>query len=132
MVTVEWIKELSDKVGYIDKKFPQQPEEIDEGNREYKWILNSRLHLPAKLATQLKYRLCEGNGKALYIVGILDDGTPIGAPIDQLAHTLALLFEASHIIKETKVDKLRFYSGMDGYIATVRFSNKTLEGFEFF
>ena len=108
------------------KKFPPQPGELDDGNREYKWYLNNN-HRPAKIATQLRYRLYEGDGKALYIVGILDDGTPKGVPFEQLVHSLRILLDASKSIGGTKLSAMRFYGGNKGLVATVRFSNNVLD-----
>ena len=60
------------------------PAEDDEGNIEYKRHLcsdelksqddnfNTRFH---QLTTQLKFRLSEGNGTAIYFIGINDDGS---------------------------------------------------------
>ena len=53
--------------------------EIDDGNIEYKYKLinldKARLN---KRMTQMQYRIIEGNGEALYFIGIMDDGTPLG------------------------------------------------------
>ena len=46
--------------------------ENDEGNCEYKLIINKRKNI--NLTTQFFFRLREGNGKCLYIIGIDDNG----------------------------------------------------------
>ena len=55
------------------------PKEIEEGNIEYKRELinvdDDRLN---HLASQMKWRLKEGNGKAKYYLGINDDGSFYG------------------------------------------------------
>ena len=60
------------------------PPENDEGNIEYKRHLCSQeLRTPddnynirfQQLVTQLKYRLNEGNGTAVYYIGVEDDGS---------------------------------------------------------
>ena len=49
--------------------------EKDEGNIEYKLHLNNLSDIKIeKYSTQLKYRIIEGKGYAIYIVGIYDNG----------------------------------------------------------
>ena len=51
------------------------------GNIEYKQELsNMDLNKIQKYATQMKYRLQEGDGSAIYYIGVQDDGTIIGVP----------------------------------------------------
>jgi len=53
--------------------------EIDNGNILYKLTLeNFDIKKIIKYTTQLKYRVLEGYGKAIYIIGISDKGTIIG------------------------------------------------------
>lgn len=50
--------------------------EIEEGNIEYKrYLLNLSLARKEELATQMKWRLGEGNGTAFYYLGVEDDGS---------------------------------------------------------
>ena len=46
--------------------------ENDEGNCEYKLVINKKKNI--KLTTQFFFRLREGNGKCIYIIGIDDNG----------------------------------------------------------
>ena len=59
--------------------------EKDWGNTEYK---KGFYHMTStkikKYATQLKFRIIEGNGKAIYIIGLEDDGNIIGIKKKQL------------------------------------------------
>ncbi|KAJ1629602.1 hypothetical protein T492DRAFT_1145053 [Pavlovales sp. CCMP2436] len=66
--------------------------ESDEGNVEYKLKLTevSRARF-TQLVTQMKYRLEEGGGEALYEIGVADDGRAIGLSPDELATSLATL-----------------------------------------
>ena len=61
------------------------PSEPQEGNIEYKYKLISptpeRLE---HLVTQLKWRLEEGAGVAVYEIGVHDDGTPTGLSAEDL------------------------------------------------
>jgi GTPase len=65
---------------FVKKLIPNQPPENDYGNREYKYKIDD--HDIDKLATQLKYRLTERAGKALYFLGVFDNGQTVG--IDSL------------------------------------------------
>lgn len=60
---------------------PEQP----YGNIEYKWkLINlNELHFQKRI-TQLKFRLDEGLGEALYYLGIMDDGTLSGLNENEL------------------------------------------------
>ncbi len=46
--------------------------ENDEGNLEYKLLINKNKNI--NLTTQFFFRLREGNGKCIYIIGIDDNG----------------------------------------------------------
>ena len=64
---------------YIDKKIPNQPPEKEYGNKEYKRYLinhpkNNQEKFIEKRATQMLFRIIEGNGKAVYLFGVEDDG----------------------------------------------------------
>lgn len=51
------------------------------GNKEYKQELsNMDSNKIEKYATQMKFRLLEGKGKAIYFIGVQDDGNIIGVP----------------------------------------------------
>lgn len=107
------------------KEFPHQPPELDEGNREYKLKLTQN-HKIQKIATQLRFRLYEGEGKALYLIGVSDDGKSLGLRLDILQESIKYLKQACDILtkESVKIDKIRIYPGKnpDFYIATVRIS----------
>lgn len=103
-----------------DKPFYKQPPEIEEGNREYKWkipLLNT-LRLE-KFVSQMKYRLYEGNGKAIYILGVLDDGKPIGTSQEELTVTIDQVLKVVKILN-AKVEHINYYNGLVGQIATIK------------
>jgi len=55
------------------------------GNVEYKQeLLDMDKKKINKYATQLKFRLVEGKGKAIYLLGVQDDGTIIGVPNNKI------------------------------------------------
>ena len=66
---------------HMDKPIPRQPPEKEEGNKEYKRFLYCKdtsieyqNDFINKRASQMLYRLIEGKGKAVYLLGVDDDG----------------------------------------------------------
>ena len=74
-----------------------------------------------KRASQLKFRLEEGHGRALYIIGIKDDGTPEGIEIDKIFKSIGFLFKMVDII-HAKIKNIRIYKGNaeNKYLFTAR------------
>ncbi|TKY88104.1 hypothetical protein EX895_002814 [Sporisorium graminicola] len=71
---------------------PIAPEVDQKGNLEYKLkILPPSRERFDRLVTQLKWRLLEGGGLAVYEIGVLDDGTLIGLDSDSMKDSLKLL-----------------------------------------
>jgi len=132
---------------YINKILPRQKREQAIGNREYKIYLDlekepnkeirktkdlSRVQINYlrniklekkinKRATQLRYRLEEGHGRAIYIIGIKDDGIPEGIDIEKLFKSLHFLFKMVEIINAS-IKNIRIYRGnLEGqYVFTAR------------
>ena len=102
-------------------KFPNQPPESDYGNREYKKLLkkcNSRSF--QNKATQMLYRIYEGNGMALYLLGINDDGKISRIKYPELTETLDCIREISSII-EAEIKKINIYRvDENSYVSSVR------------
>lgn len=66
--------------------------ESEEGMYEYKWKLVGVSEERFKhLVSQLKYRLGEGQGEAVYEIGISDQGIPIGLEDNEFNETLDTL-----------------------------------------
>lgn len=117
---------------FIDKILPNQPPENDFGNKEYKQILspivkrkkngifkiNMKFYIEKK-AGQLLFRLIEGRGKAIYILGIQDNGIIKGMTDNEMNETLhnfnLICNNIGAIIKN-----IRVYKGGVGYVCTVR------------
>jgi len=58
-----------------DDLFPED----DEGSVEYKWrLVNPTTERFAQLVTQMNFRLSEGNGEAIYELGVEDNGRKKG------------------------------------------------------
>ena len=49
--------------------------EKEEGNIEYKRLISNNIRRLEALASQMKWRLTEGNGECYYYIGIEDNGT---------------------------------------------------------
>ncbi|MEM4146328.1 MAG: GTP-binding protein, partial [Metallosphaera sp.] len=75
------------------------PRENDLGKIEYKLILTdlSEQRLQ-ELATQMKFRLEEGGGEALYVVGVSDEGEAIGLPLKELESTIRTVEKIASMI----------------------------------
>ena len=68
------------------------PKENDYGNTEYKQKFNAHSYIRLqKYITQMNFRLNEGNGSAIYIVGISDHGQVIGLTSKQIIDTKNLI-----------------------------------------
>ena len=115
-----------EKIVYVDKEFPVQPKENEYGNKEYKWKIiptdSNKMNFKCnKLASQMMYRLHEGDGKAVYIIGILDDGTPIGLNQNEVYNTINMFDNITNII-DCDINKIRMYNKNKNYILTFRVS----------
>ena len=107
-------------------EFPTQPIEQNYGNREYKRYIihkskkiNKKTFL-AKRATQLLFRIIEGGGKALYLLGIEDDGTVRGMTDIEYQKTMAN-FKIMVAIVGAKIKSTRTYNvGLDRSVCTIR------------
>jgi GTPase len=81
--------------------------ETHDGPVEYKWTLanatEDRIH---HLSTQMQWRLSEGNGHALYRLGIEDDGTVSGMEPQDFKKTIENFNE---IVKLSNAEKVKTY-----------------------
>jgi GTPase len=106
-------------------KFPNQPPELDYGNREYKRLLKlcNRNSFESK-ATQMLYRIYEGNGLALYLIGIDDNGRVSRIKYSELTETIECLREISRIIN-ANIKKINIYRVDDtSYVSTLRITKE--------
>ena len=107
----------------INKIIPKQPPENEDDNREYKLHLipfkNKEKFFYEKKASQMQYRLFTGNGKALYIIGIDDNGQNNGISLEYLNMSIRNIIVISKLIS-ANISKIRIYNGKHGKIATVR------------
>lgn len=118
--------DLLKKIKFIDKIFPKQPPEVEVGNREYKlnldffrYNLKKRNNILEKKSTQMSYRIMEGGGKAIYFIGLADNGNNIGINMRTLINSIYFFCKIVQITN-CKYFKIRIYKGITGYIATIR------------
>lgn len=105
----------------IKLTIPQQPKEKYYGNREYKRkLIYCEQEKFSKRCTQMLFRLHEGNGKAIYLIGIDDDGVITGLTIDDLNRSLNNILNMAKNI-EAQIKKVKIHIMNDGkYILIVR------------
>ncbi|KAJ1665907.1 hypothetical protein IW140_002833 [Coemansia sp. RSA 1813] len=77
----------------LDETVARLPPEVDRsGNVEYKTKLEAVTESrTTHLATQLQWRLAEGNGHAVYMIGVRDDGYLVGITESELDATLSVI-----------------------------------------
>ena len=98
---------------YLEDKIEN---EKDDGNIEYKReLLNLDNDTINKRMTQMKYRLYEGNGEALYFIGVKDDGTLVGLNKNEYDESVSNLYIIANKI-DCLIIKLCEYNKNDYYI----------------
>ncbi len=94
------------------------PQENDIGKIEYKLILaeisEDRLQ---QLASQMKYRLEEGGGEAIYVIGVSDDGSVIGLDMDEIGNTINVIERIAGMINAKVVHKRLIEVKKSKYVA---------------
>jgi len=123
-------------IEYINKCIPLQKKEAFFGNREYKIYLDNETdeNLKYKIkknkpmdfidnlkniknisklnkrASQLRFRLDEGSGKALYMIGVTDSGRTDGIDIETIYTSIYYLEKMVKIIN-AEIKHIRIYKG---------------------
>lgn len=127
-IKIRIILEIYSKINFIksDYIFHNQKPEIETGNREYKLSLNydnfsqeTQKSILNKKITQMNFRLNEGIGKALYIIGIQDNGIAEGINLIELLKSLYYFTLMCQNI-DCKYKSIRIYRTKLGYLATIR------------
>ncbi len=111
---------MLNKINYI-------PPENDKGCCEYKLKLvygnniseEFKEKKKIKIASQMKYRLFQGNGKAIYILGVSDKGDIEGIEEYELEESIKFIENSAKSINAS-IYKKRIYKGNNGFIATLR------------
>ena len=107
--------ESFENLSYEDRTFTPSQDFIDN----QKNIKNlSRLN---KRASQLRFRLDEGEGKALYMIGVSDSGRTDGIDIEIIYKSINYLEKMAKIIN-AEIKNIRIYKGNsdDKYICASR------------
>lgn len=94
--------------------------ESDDGWIEYKVKLcnfstSKRID---RLTSQMKYRLYEGEGKAIYNIGYTDDGVPMGLNHELLFKSLSNLFSIVETLN-AEIKSVNILRGKQGYCANI-------------
>lgn len=98
-------------------EFPLWIPEIEEGNIEYKkFLLNPSKQKIDRLTSQMKWRLNEGLGEAIYVIGIEDNGYPVGISQKYLHETQSVI---ENIAKNLDC-KTTIIADFPGYNGTIR------------
>lgn len=116
------------------KIIPNQPPEKYYGNKEYKIFLSFEKYknvdtILEKKATQMLFRIIEGNGIAKYLIGITDNGEAIGIDYTKTLESLYFLIKISLKI-DAVIKKLRFYKGCNGYILSAHVIKEDINNIE--
>ncbi|KAF7710928.1 GTP-binding protein 2 [Silurus meridionalis] len=91
---------------------PYLPPEVEEGNIEYKLkLVNPTQYRFEHLATQMKWRLQEGRGEAVYQIGVEDNGMLVGLSEEEMRASLRTLHMMAEkvgaditVLREREVD----------------------------
>ena len=72
-----------------------------------------------KKASQMRFRLLEGDGKALYMIGVKDNGDTCGISLIVLVKSLFYFIKITHIIG-AHIKIVRIYRGKEGFVCSIR------------
>ncbi len=96
--------------------------EKETGNLEYKLKLTPVRYISEErlesLATQMNYRINEGEGEAVYVLGITDDGEPLGISEEELEKSLEVLKVIAEKI-HAQLTVIRVGEGRKGKISEI-------------
>lgn len=102
------------------------PKENDDGWIEYKIKMcqfRDHEHRMNRLTTQMKFRLYQGNGVAIYNLGYLDDGHPYGMTQPILLESLDNFFKISEGA-EAEIRSMNILKGKYGYCVNIYLISK--------
>ena len=103
-------------------------EELDYGNTEYKLkLINVDRSKLQKRITQMKFRLHEGNGECHYLIGVEDNGNPIGINEVEMKESIETIEKMVKNCKNTKITNIDYLKGQKGFISEI-----TIEGDKIF
>ena len=95
-------------------------EELDYGNTEYKLkLINVDRNKLQKRITQMKFRLHEGNGECHYLIGVEDNGNPIGINEVEMKESIETIEKMVKNCKNTKITNIDYLKGQKGFISEI-------------
>ncbi|KAJ2699581.1 hypothetical protein FB645_005264 [Coemansia sp. IMI 203386] len=96
-------------VSVLDEGVTKLPPESDgSGNIEYKTKLNNTSNSrTSHLATQLQWRLAEGCGHAVYVVGVHDDGSVVGITDEEFQLTVDILRDMASQLGNAHISSIK-------------------------
>ena len=105
------------------------PAEIESGNIEYKLkVIPDNVYRLDQLASQMKWRLLEGNGIAYYYLGINDDGKINGINIKDYNLSIQNLSKITKIIDaKIKNTEEKKFKDLKWYVIKVEFNKIIME-----
>ncbi|KAJ2452512.1 GTP binding protein [Coemansia sp. RSA 2336] len=92
-------------VSVLQEGVTKLPPEVDKaGNVEYKTKLDNITSTRAThLATQLQWRLSEGDGYAIYVIGVHDDGDVVGITDEEFQSTIDTIKNMAQQLENTRI-----------------------------
>lgn len=97
-------------------QFLKRTKERETGNVEYKLRLTDiSSEKRESLATQMLYRVIEGGGEAIYLIGVEDNGRLIGISETELEESEETLKEIAALIN-AKISRIRIRDGEQGKV----------------
>jgi small GTP-binding protein len=123
-ISSESVDELWKRISTIKELIGKEesvilPPEVEHGNIEYKReLVHPTPERVVRLTSQLKWRLGEGNGEALYEIGVDDNGFPRGLSDEDLEKSIQTLKEMAGNLK-AEVSVILSRKGEQGKIAEV-------------
>ncbi|CAH0478088.1 unnamed protein product [Peronospora belbahrii] len=104
---------LLSAAGIDDMKTAHLPEELEEGNIEYKQqLLEPTYDRLRQLTTQMNWRLNEGGGTAFYEIGVKDNGEVLGLSENAILRSLGALARMCRVV-HAQMSLSRFRVGRD-------------------
>ena len=111
----------------FSEKLNYMPRENGEGNVEYKFKLVKATPLKiTKLTTQMLYRFMQGNGKAEYYLGVMDDGKVVGLTENELYITLNCILDCLYELEAFYNNIVIFNQPENKYCVHIKISKHEL------
>ncbi|KAL7065506.1 hypothetical protein AAHC03_04860 [Spirometra sp. Aus1] len=111
------------------------PPEVEEGNIEYKLkLVNPSQNRFEHLITQMKWRLDEGGGQAIYRLGVDDNGAVSGLTVTEMAASLSTIYRMARrlgaslsLLRECTVEHSSAQSSPTNQADALPFHRKAVE-----